>query len=113
MEFQASEWSSRPLSGFPIQRPRLEHSECRFLRRLHHHIHLNSEARADIYDGGTASYHLGMAFLCSSPQIGNIAEYIQMYTDASGTFSYGAYLDGAWFRGNCPHAPVPQKLAEL
>ena len=54
-----------------------------------------------------------MAFLCSSPQIGNIAESIQLYTDASGDCGCGAYLDGAWFGGNCPHAEVPQELSEL
>ena len=43
------------------------------------------------YDGGTASYHLGMAFLYSSPQIGTMQSPIQLYTDASGTCGYGAY----------------------
>ena len=57
------------------------------------------------YNGGTASYHLGMAFLYSFPQIGTLQSPIQLYTDvdASGTCGYGAYLDGAWFGGNCPH----------
>ena len=55
------------------------------------------------YDGGTASYHLGMTFLYSSPQIGTMQSPIQLYTDASGTCGYEAYLDGALFGGNCPH----------
>ena len=45
-----------------------------------------------------------MAFLCSSPQIGTMQSLcIQLYRDFSGTCGLGAYLDGAWFRGNCPH----------
>ncbi|KAL5475164.1 hypothetical protein EMCRGX_G027230 [Ephydatia muelleri] len=59
------------------------------------------------YNGGTASYHLGMASLCSSRQS---AESFQLYTDASGSFGFGAYLDGAWFRGDWrPHQQLPKR----
>ena len=33
----------------------------------------------------------------------NYTESIQLYTDSSGTCGFGAYLDGAWFGGNCLH----------
>ena len=56
------------------------------LRRLYHRIKPELT-----YDGGTASYHLGTAFLYSSPQIGAMQSPIQLYTDASGTCGYGAY----------------------
>ena len=36
------------------------------------------------------------------------AESMNLFTDASGTLGYGAYFNGAWFRGNWrPHQRLP------
>ena len=37
------------------------------------------------------------------------ADSFQLYTNASGSFGFGAYLDGAWFRGDWqPHQQLPK-----
>ena len=37
-------------------------------------------------------------------------ESIQLYTDASGSFGFGAYLDGAWFRDDWQqHQKLPER----
>ena len=64
------------------------------LSRLHHHIHLNSEARADIRWWNSLIYYLCYTILewhfhVHSPDW-NYAESIQLYTDASGTCGFGA-----------------------
>ena len=72
------------------------------LRRLHHLIHINSKARADIrwWNSFLPSWN-GISIFISPDW--NYAESIQFDTDSSGTCGFGAYLDGAWFGGNCPH----------
>ena len=73
------------------------------LRRLHHHIHLNSEARADIrwwnsilpsWDG--ISIFISSDWNCaeSNPVVHGCLWHLWLWS---------LYLDGAWFGGNCPH----------
>ena len=59
------------------------------VRRLYHHIHLNSEARADIrwWNSFLPSWNGISMFI--SPNW-NYAESIQLYTDTSGSCGFGA-----------------------
>ena len=73
------------------------------VRKLHHHIHLNPEARADLrwWNSFLPSWNGISMFV--APEWKD-ADSFQLYTDASGSFGFGAYLDGAWFRGDWqPH----------
>ena len=73
------------------------------MRKLHHHIHLNPEARADLrwWNSFLPSWNGISMFI--APEWKD-ADSFQLYTDASGSFGFGAYLDGAWFRGDWqPH----------
>ncbi|KAL5515947.1 hypothetical protein EMCRGX_G001197 [Ephydatia muelleri] len=73
------------------------------VRKLHHHIHLNPEARADLrwWNSFLPSWNGISMFI--APEWKD-ADSFQLYTDASGSFGFGAYLDGAWFRGDWqPH----------
>ena len=65
-------------------------------RRLHHHIRLNSEARADIrwWNSFLPSWN-GVAMFIS-PEWSD-ADSLQLFTDASGSLGYGAYFNRAWF----------------
>ncbi|KAL5494475.1 hypothetical protein EMCRGX_G015816 [Ephydatia muelleri] len=45
--------------------------------------------------GGTAFCHPGTAWQCAL-----LRTAIHLYTDASSTLGFGAYLNGAWIRGN-------------
>ena len=75
--------------------------------KLHHHIHLNVEAREDIiwWDRFLPSWNGVSIFL--DPNWKD-AETINLFTDASGTLGYGAYFNGAWFRGDwSPHQRLP------
>ena len=88
---------------FPFRGLDWNHSECRFLggSTTISILILKPELT---YDGGTASYHFawnGISMVISPDW--NYAESNQLYMDSSGTCGFGAYLDGAWFRGNCPH----------
>ena len=72
-------------------------------KRLHHHITLNKEARADI--------HWWLTFLPSWNGIAMFVEHtwtdadtLELYTDASGRLGLGAYWAGEWIRGDwLPH----------
>eukprot|EP00731_Ephydatia_muelleri_P017504 Em0010g602a len=78
------------------------------VRRLHHHIHLNPEARADLqcWNSFLPSWNGISMFIV--PEWKD-AESFQLYTDASTSFGFGAYLDGAWFRGDWrPHQQLPK-----
>ena len=78
------------------------------VRRLHHHIHLNPEARADLqcWNSFLPSWNGILMFIV--PEWKD-AESFQLYTDASTSFGFGAYLDGAWFRGDWrPHQQLPK-----
>eukprot|EP00731_Ephydatia_muelleri_P017422 Em0010g520a len=63
------------------------------VRRLHHHIHLNPEARADLqcWNSFLPSWNGISMFIV--PEWKD-AESFQLYTDASTSFGFGAYLDG-------------------
>ena len=77
--------------------------------KLHHHIHLNSEARADIrwWNSFLPSWNGISMFI--SPEW-NDAESIQLFTDASGSFGFDVYFNGAWFRGDLqPHQQLPKR----
>ena len=72
-------------------------------RKLHHHIYLNPEARANLrwWNSFLPSWNGISMFI--APEWKD-ADSFQLYTDASGSFGFGAYLDGAWFRGDWqPH----------
>ena len=68
-------------------------------RRLHHRIHLNTDARADVawWDRFLPSWN-GVA-MCIAPDW-RVADSINLYTDASGSLGFGAYFNGAWIRGH-------------
>ena len=73
------------------------------VRKLHHHISLNAEARADIkwWDCFLPSWNGVAMFL--DPEW-TAADSLQLYTDASGSLGFGAYFNGAWFQGDWqPH----------
>ena len=75
--------------------------------KLHHHIHLNVEAREDIiwWNRFLPSWNGVSIFL--DPNWKD-AEAIHLFTDASGTLGYGADFNGAWFRGDwLPHPCGP------
>ena len=77
------------------------------VRKLHHHISLNAEARADIrwWDSFLPSWNGVAMFL--DPEW-TAADSLQLYTDASGSLGFGAYFNGAWFRGDWqPHQRLP------
>ena len=67
--------------------------------KLHHHIRINQEARADIQWWSTfLPQWNGISYFLDSDI--TQASALNLYTDASGTHGYGAYYQGAWFRGN-------------
>ncbi|KAL5505879.1 hypothetical protein EMCRGX_G007418 [Ephydatia muelleri] len=74
------------------------------VRKLHHHISLNAEARADIrwWDSFLPSWNGVAMFL--DPEW-TAADSLQLYTDASGSLGFGAYFNGAWFRGRSSTNP--------
>ena len=77
------------------------------VRKLHHHISLNAEARADIrwWDSFLPSWNGVAMFL--DPEW-TAADSLQLYTNASGSLGFGAYFNGAWFRGDWqPHERLP------
>ena len=77
------------------------------VRRLHHRIHLNTDARADIewWDHFLPSWN-GIAMFIA-PEWKD-AEAIHLFTDASGTLGFGAFFNGAWIRGDWqPHQKLP------
>ena len=79
------------------------------VRKLHHHTHLNPEARADLrwWNSFLPSWNGISMFI--APEWKD-ADSFQLYTDASGSFKFGAYLDGAWFRGDWqPHQQLPKR----
>lgn len=68
-------------------------------KALHHHIHLNTDARADItwWLNLLPSWNGKSIFL---EPVWTTNERINLYTDASGTLGYGAYYQGAWLRAD-------------
>ena len=84
-------------SGRLFLRRRIELSST--VSKLHHHIHLNVEAREDIiwWNRFLPSWNGVSVFL--DPNWKD-AEAINLFTDASGTLGYGAYFNGAWFRSD-------------
>ena len=75
--------------------------------KLHHHIHLNVEAREDIIWWYTFLPSWNGVSIFLDPNWKD-AEAIHLFTDASGTLGYGADFNGAWFRGDwLPHQMPP------
>ena len=90
---------------------------CLFLRRLidlsttvdrlHHHLRIGAEARADLewWARFLPQWSGRAKFL--DPQWSSPAS-LNLYTDASGSHGFGAYFDGAWLRGIWPpHQTLP------
>ena len=76
-------------------------------RRLHYRIRLNTDARADVawWDQFLPSWN-GIAMFIAPDW--RDADYINLYTDASGSLGFGAYFNGAWIRGHWqPHQQPP------
>lgn len=76
-------------------------------RKLHHHVTLNAEARADIkwWEDFLPSWNGVAMFL--EPEW-TTADSLQLFTDASGSLGFGAYFKGAWLRGDWqPHQCLP------
>ena len=70
-------------------------------QRLHHHVHITSDALLDIQwwlDFG--SNWIVKAFFVD-PQW-TPASHLHIFTDASSTLGYGAYWNGAWFSHQWP-----------
>ncbi|KAL5510801.1 hypothetical protein EMCRGX_G006403 [Ephydatia muelleri] len=77
------------------------------VQRLHHRIHLNTDARADIewWDHFLPSWN-GIAMFIAPEW--NYAEAIHLFTDASGTLGFEAFFNGALIRGDWqPHQQLP------
>ena len=92
---------------------------CLFLRRLidlsttvdrlHHHLRIGAEARAELewWARFLPQWNGRAKFL--DPQWSSPAS-LNLYTDASGSHSFGAYFDGAWLRGTWPpHQTLPHR----
>ncbi|KAL5516552.1 hypothetical protein EMCRGX_G001913 [Ephydatia muelleri] len=79
------------------------------VRRLHHRIRLNTDARADVswWDRFLPSWN-GVAMFIASDW--RDADSVNLYTDASGSLGFGAYFNGAWIRGHWqPHQQPPAR----
>ena len=77
------------------------------VRKLHHHVSLNGEARANIiwWDSFLPYWNCVAMFL--DPEWTS-ADSLQLFTDASGSLGFGAYFNGAWFWGDWqPHQRLP------
>ena len=79
------------------------------MAKLHHHIRVTTDARADIA--------WWVHFLPSWNEVAMFldpgwisADTLNLFTDASGTHGYGAYYNGSWFRGSwLPHQELSQR----
>ena len=74
--------------------------------RLHHRIRLNCDARADIqWWSSFLPQWNGVSYFVDTDL--TPAPDLELYTDASGTLGFGAYYQGAWFRGDwAPHQHI-------
>ena len=77
--------------------------------RLHHHIRINSEARADLaWWARFLPTWNGVAMFLDPGWIS--AETLNLFTDASGIHGFGGYFNGSWFRGSwLPHQELSQR----
>eukprot|EP00731_Ephydatia_muelleri_P003217 Em0001g3217a len=78
------------------------------MSRLHHHIWINTEARADLawWARFLPSWN-GIAMFLDPGWIS--VEMLNLFTDASCTHGFGDYFNGSWFRGSwLPHQELPQ-----
>ena len=66
--------------------------------RLHHHLHIGAEARADLEWWARFLPHWNGRAKFLEPQWSSPAS-LNLYTDASGSYGFGAYFDRAWLRG--------------
>ena len=90
-----------------------------FLRRLinltigmskpHHHIRLNSDAKADL-QAWLLFLRLfnGKTFFLPDQWLS--ADALHLYTDAAGSLGYGAILDKEWFYGKWPESWVSESI---
>ena len=80
-------------------------------KKLHHYIHLNTEARADIswWQEFLPMWNGKSYFIESSP---TNASNLELYTDASGTHGCGAYYRGEWFHHDWqPHQQLSPQIS--
>eukprot|EP00731_Ephydatia_muelleri_P009454 Em0005g40a len=77
--------------------------------RLHHHLRINSEARADLaWWARFLPTWNGVAMFLDPGWIS--AETLNLFTDASGIHGFGGYFNGSWFRGSwLPHQELSQR----
>ena len=68
------------------------------VRALHHHLHLNSQARADILWWHTLLPTWNGSAPILEPTWSSSSS-LHLFTDASATHGFGAYYNGSWFRG--------------
>ena len=73
-------------------------------KKLHHHITLNAEAKADINWWLELLPHWNGSGIFPNPNWVN-AESMQLFTDASATLGYGCFFRNKWFYG-----PWPEKF---
>ena len=77
------------------------------VNRLHHHVQLSSEARADLawWARFLPSWN-GRAMFLDPEWIS--ADSLHLFTDASGSHGFGTNFDGSWCRGSwLPHQRLP------
>ena len=77
--------------------------------RLHHHLRIGAEARADLewWARFLPQWNGRAKFL--EPQWSSPAS-LNLSTDASGSHGFGAYFDRAWLRGTWPpHQTLPRR----
>ena len=68
------------------------------VERLHHHVHLSAEARADLdwWARFLPTWNGRAMFL--EPQWSD-ADSLNLFTDASGAHGFGAFFEGSWLKG--------------
>ena len=93
----------RPGRSFVSYLLTLAHS----VKELHHHVRLNNDCQSDINMWKYFLEHWnGISFFYDS-YLTNASD-IELYTDASGSYGYGAYYQGKWFS-----VPWPSDLPKL
>ena len=81
--------------------------------KLHHHIRVTADARADIawWARFLPSWNGGVSMFLDPSWTD--ADTLNLFTDASGTLGFGAYFDGSWFRVSwLPHQELSQRFIQ-
>ena len=79
------------------------------VERLHHHVRLSAEARADLdWWARFLPTWNGRAMFLDTQWAD--ADSLNLFTDASGALGFGAFFEGSWFRGPwLPHQKQPHR----